>query len=98
MIMLLGYTRVSTLDQAADNRTSLDEQERVIRGIAMVRGVDKMDVTIYSDPGISGAVPLRFRPEGKKLLAEMKAGDTVVASKLDRMFRAAATRWLAPSG
>ena len=87
--MLLGYTRVSTLDQAADNRTSLDEQERVIRGIAMVRGVDKMDVTIYSDPGISGAVPLRFRPEGKKLLAEMKAGDTVVASKLDRMFRAA---------
>ena len=46
MIMLLGYTRVSTLDQAADNRTSLDEQERVIRGIAMVRGVDKMDVTI----------------------------------------------------
>ena len=87
--MLLGYVRVSTQDQAMDNRTSLDEQERIIRGIAMVRGVDKMDVTIYKDPGISGAVPLRFRPEGKKLLDEMKEGDIVVASKLDRMFRAA---------
>jgi putative DNA-invertase from lambdoid prophage Rac len=87
--MLLGYSRVSTLDQAADNRTSLEEQERIIRGVAMIRGVDKMDVTIYSDPGISGAVPLRFRPEGKKLLDDMKEGDIVVASKLDRMFRAA---------
>ena len=87
--MLLGYRRVSTLEQAADDRTSLDEQERIIRGIAMVRGIDKMDVTIYSDPGISGSVPLRFRPEGKKLLNEMQAGDTVVASKLDRMFRSA---------
>src|SRR5208282_1591755 len=87
--MILGYCRVSTVEQAADNRTSLDEQERIIRGIAMVRGIDKMDVTIYKDPGISGAVPLRFRPEGKKLLDEMKEGDVVVASKLDRMFRAA---------
>ena len=48
-----------------------------------------MDVTIYSDPGISGSVPLRFRPDGKKLLNDMQAGDIVVASKLDRMFRAA---------
>ena len=87
--MILGYCRVSTQDQAADNRTSLDEQERIIRGVAMIRGVDKMDVSIYKDPGISGAVPLRFRPEGKKLLDEMKEGDIVVASKLDRMFRAA---------
>jgi putative DNA-invertase from lambdoid prophage Rac len=87
--MLLGYRRVSTADQAADDRTSMDEQERIIRGIAMVRGVEKMDVTIYSDPGVSAAVPLRFRPDGKKLLADMKEGDTVVASKLDRMFRSA---------
>lgn len=87
--MLLGYCRVSTQDQAADNRTSLAEQERIIRGIAMVKGVDKMDVTLYSDPGVSGATPLRFRPEGKKLLNEMQPGDIVVASKLDRMFRAA---------
>ena len=87
--MLVGYCLVSTQDQAADNRTSLAEQERIIRGIAMVKGVDKMDVTLYSDPGVSGATPLRFRPEGKKLLNEMQPGDIVVASKLDRMFRAA---------
>lgn len=86
---MLGYRRVSTADQAADNRTSLAEQERIIRGIAMVRGFSNIDVSIYSDPGVSAAVPLRFRPDGKKLLADMKEGDTVVSSKLDRMFRSA---------
>ena len=88
--MLLGYTRVSTLDQAADNRTSLDEQERVIRGIAMVRGVDKMDVTIYSDPGISGAVPLRFRPEGLILRGHPQVGH---GSRLVLLLRELLTSW-----
>jgi putative DNA-invertase from lambdoid prophage Rac len=87
--MFLIYTRVSTLDQAADDKTSLAEQERVCFGIAMARGIDKMDIDIYSDPGQSGAAPLRFRPEGKKLLAAMRPGDFVCAAKLDRMFRSA---------
>jgi DNA invertase Pin-like site-specific DNA recombinase len=34
-------------------------------------------------------MPFRFRPEGKKLLNDMKPGDIVCASKLDRMFRSA---------
>lgn len=87
--MFLGYCRVSTQDQAADNRTSLAEQERILRGLAMVHGVERLDTDIYRDAGVSGAVPLRFRPEGKKLLAQMKPGDIVAASKLDRMFRSA---------
>lgn len=87
--MLLGYTRVSTTEQAEDNRTSLAEQERIISGLAMVRGIDKMDTAIYSDPGVSGSIPMCRRPSGSKLLDDMKSGDLVVASKLDRMFRSA---------
>ena len=87
--MLLGYVRVSTDDQAKSDRTSLEEQERVIRGVAMTRGVDKLDITIYSDPGVSGSIPLKHRPDGAKLFADMKPGDVVVAAKLDRMFRSA---------
>lgn len=87
--MFLIYTRVSTLEQAEDNRTSLSEQERVARGVAMARGVGPMDIAVYSDPGESGSTPLKFRKDGKKLIGDMKRGDVVCASKLDRMFRSA---------
>jgi DNA invertase Pin-like site-specific DNA recombinase len=87
--MFLIYTRVSTLEQAEDNRTSLQEQERICRGVAMSRGVDKLDISVYSDPGQSGAAPLKFRRDGKKLFEDMKRGDFVCAAKLDRMFRSA---------
>jgi DNA invertase Pin-like site-specific DNA recombinase len=87
--MFLIYTRVSTLEQAEDNRTSLQEQERVCRGVAMARGFSGMDIVCYSDPGQSGAAPLKFRPDGKKLVNDMQSGDFVCAAKLDRMFRSA---------
>lgn len=83
--MLLGYTRVSTTEQAADDRSSLMEQERRVRGISMMHGED--NPVIYSDPGVSGSMPLRDRPAGARLMAEMRKGDIVVAAKLDRMFR-----------
>lgn len=87
--MLLGYIRVSTADQAQGNRSSLQTQTDIIEGLARARGVDKYDVQIYEDAGVSGATKLRLRPSGERLLADMKAGDVVVASKLDRMFRSA---------
>src|SRR5258708_33046569 len=87
--MILGYARVSSADQAKDDRSSLQTQTDVIEGLARTRGADKFDVQIYTDAGVSGAVKLQFRPAGEKLLLEMKAGDVVVASKLDRMFRSA---------
>ena len=64
--MILGYCRVQTQDQAADNRTSLDEQERIIRGVAMIRGVDKMDVSLSTRIPASPA-PCRcaFAPRAK---------------------------------
>jgi putative DNA-invertase from lambdoid prophage Rac len=37
--------------------------------------------------GVSGSVPLVDRPEGSAMLAQLKAGDIVIAAKLDRAFR-----------
>ena len=87
--MILGYLRVSTQEQAGKNTTSLAAQEQVIRGIAMTRGASSFDVQLFSDPGISGSIPLEFRPAGKELLATAQSGDIVCAAKLDRMFRSA---------
>jgi putative DNA-invertase from lambdoid prophage Rac len=87
--MILGYCRVSTTDQASDDRTSLAEQERVIRGLAMMRGASSRDIAIFSDPGVSGSTPLHERVGGAEMLAAARKGDTIVACKLDRMFRSA---------
>lgn len=87
--MILGYCRVSSADQAKDDRSSLQVQQDVIEGFARTRGVDKYGVHIYTDAGVSGAMKLAKRDSGAQLLADMKAGDVVIASKLDRMFRSA---------
>ncbi len=87
--MILGYIRCSTADQVKEDRSSLQTQTDVIEGFARIRGVDKWGVQIYTDAGVSGATKLAVRPAGSQLLADMKLGDTVIASKLDRMFRSA---------
>jgi DNA invertase Pin-like site-specific DNA recombinase len=80
------YKRVSTLEQM--NNTSLDDQERMCAGAAMMRGqtVDE----VFSDAGISGSVELAQRPSGRELASRLTAGDTVIANHIDRMFRDAA--------
>ena len=88
--MILGYCRVSSADQAADNRSSLQTQTDVIEGFARTRGVDRFGVQIYTDAGVSGCVKFAKREGGADLLAAMKPGDIVIASKLDRMFRSSA--------
>lgn len=85
--MILSYVRVSTDDQK--NGTSPEEQARKNRGFAMMRGVDAFDIAVYSDEGVSGSIPLCDRPEGGRMLDEMKSGDLIVAAKLDRIFRSA---------
>jgi DNA invertase Pin-like site-specific DNA recombinase len=87
--MILGYVRVSSADQARDDRSSLQVQQDIIEGFARTRGVDKYGVQIFTDAGVSGATRLGFRPAGADLLAAMQRGDIVIASKLDRMFRSA---------
>lgn len=85
--MILGYCRVSTTEQAADGTTSLQEQDRVIRGYAMTKGIGAYDLQIYVDAGVSGSIALRNRPAGEELLEAARPGDIVVAAKLDRIFR-----------
>jgi putative DNA-invertase from lambdoid prophage Rac len=85
--MLFGYTRCSTSDQA--DGSTIAEQERMIRGVAMMRGVDQYDIVFYSDPAVSGSVSLQNRPQGAVMLETAKPGDIIVAAKLDRLFRSA---------
>lgn len=83
--MILGYIRCSTLEQTKG--ATLKEQQRVVEGYAMTRGATGFDVHLFIDEGVSGARPLAERPAGIELLAAVKPGDTIVASKLDRLFR-----------
>ncbi len=85
--MLIGYTRCSTKDQV--DGSTIQEQERMIRGAAMIRGVDAHDIAFFSDPAVSGSIALHRRPQGQVMLDSLRKGDIVVAAKLDRMFRSA---------
>ena len=97
--MILGYCRVSTGKQAGPDKTSLEDQENKIRGYAMANGADRFGLQFYIDAGESGALTLERRTEGQNLLRDVRPGDTVVAAKLDRLFRNAvdaltlAERW-----
>jgi putative DNA-invertase from lambdoid prophage Rac len=81
-----GYVRVSA-DQQAEDGQSLEVQRRQLEGWAMQRGASLDQVIV--EPGISGSIPFSERPEGGKLWADLRKGDTLVAAKLDRMFRSA---------
>ena len=83
--MIYGYTRVSTIEQASG--TSLDEQLNRVKGAALMRGEAVPEV--FTDAGVSGSTPLKQRPAGARLLAALRAGDIVIVSKLDRIFRSA---------
>jgi DNA invertase Pin-like site-specific DNA recombinase len=82
-----AYCRVST-DAQAEAGQSLDVQQRQLEGWAMQRGA-VLDA-VFVEAGVSGAVPFHERPEGGRVWDLVQRGDTVVASKLDRMFRSAA--------
>jgi putative DNA-invertase from lambdoid prophage Rac len=81
-----GYCRVST-DRQADNGVSLDEQQRRISARCLENGWQLEHV--YVDAGVSGSTPLAKRPQGTRLLAALRPGDVVVASRMDRCFRSA---------
>jgi putative DNA-invertase from lambdoid prophage Rac len=87
--MIFAYARVSSIEQAADGNASIPEQLRKGKALAQMRGVAGKDVVTFVDKGISGSVPLAFRPQGKEMLEAAQAGDTIVSSKMDRLFRSA---------
>lgn len=83
---IYGYIRVSTTRQA-DEGESLGAQERTLNGYALMHGL-QLD-RVFIERGVSGSKPLDERPEGARLMAMLKPGDTVITPKLDRLFRSA---------
>lgn len=86
MKRIVGYTRVSTAEQALSG-LSLEYQEDQIRGYAQAKGLTLLEV--ISDPGESGGKQFQKRAGGKRVQALMSGDevDGVVAVKLDRLFR-----------
>ena len=80
-----GYCRVSTVQQV--EKESLKVQERQLMGYAMMNDwtIDRM----YIERGVSGSKPLNDRPQGALLLSALQAGDVILTTRLDRMFRSA---------
>ena len=83
-----GYVRVSSAEQAGDDRTSLDTQRRKVNAVGELAGLRV--ARLFEEPGVSGGTALAERPGGRELLAVLRPGDTVIVAKLDRAFRNAA--------
>lgn len=84
---VFGYVRVSTTEQR-DEGCSLANQQQQITGYAMMKGWQVAE--FFVEGGVSGSIPLAERPEGRRMLQTLRAGDVIVTSKLDRAFRSAA--------
>jgi DNA invertase Pin-like site-specific DNA recombinase len=81
MTRLFGYARVSTGHQ---------ENSATLQGLRLREYAAKNDLVlagVFVDQDVSGARPLKLRPEGKKLWDALKPGDTVGVTKVDRAFR-----------
>lgn len=89
---VFGYTRVSTSEQARHGDSLLAQRLAIIRH---AKSLGKKLEHVYTDQGVSGSKPLETRQGGGRPLLQaiksgaIQAGDVVVASKLDRMFRSA---------
>jgi putative DNA-invertase from lambdoid prophage Rac len=77
---------VSTTQQS-DSGISIDEQRHRITSRCGEHGWHLEH--IFVDGAVSGSVPIGKRPEGSRLLAALRPGDTMIAVRLDRCFRSA---------
>lgn len=83
---VLGYCRVSTIDQAA-NGESLEAQQRKLVSYCELH--DLPTPQVFIDSGISASIHMHKRPQGALLLESIRPGDMLLAPKLDRLFRSA---------
>lgn len=77
MQAIFAYARVSTTDQTVENQ----RLEVVQAGFAV-----ETDFW-FADAGVSGSVPAMERPAFKAMIGKIRAGETLVVSKLDRLGR-----------
>ncbi len=82
------YCRVSTLEQNAPGKTSIEEQEKLCRAAALLQG--HKTPQIWYDIGISGSMPLIKRPAGNRMLEALAPGDLIVTATFKRLFSSAA--------
>ena len=78
----LGYLRVSHLESL--NGTSLDTQEKRIKNYCELSEFTLSNV--YQDV-VSGAVEFKRRPAFKEIVDQLKRGDNLVVSRIDRLGR-----------
>lgn len=72
---IFAYSRVSTKEQTTENQR-----------LEIERAGYKVDY-FYSDEGVSGKISASLRPQFKALLGQIRDGETLVVSKLDRLGR-----------
>ena len=75
--MIYGYARVSTVGQRKDGN-SLEDQEAKLRD----NGAEQVFVDAFTGTKLE-------RPEFQRLMSLVQSGDTIVATKLDRVSRSA---------
>lgn len=78
--MIYYYGRVSTDHQ----ENSAANQRQIFEGLAAAAG-EPYEIVIDED--VSGSTPLSQRPLGRKMWDQLKAGDRLVVTKLDRGWR-----------
>ena len=76
------YIRVSTYEQAQEGYSIDEQKERLVQ---YCKAMGWVVSEIYIDPGFSGSN--LERPGLQKLIAEIKAYDSVLVYKLDRISR-----------
>jgi site-specific DNA recombinase len=84
------YLRVSTEEQASENRNGLKMQEDSLRQYCTYKNYTVSDNLIFVDAGLSGSLPIEKRPALKDAIERGKAGefDILLIYKIDRLFRA----------
>ncbi|MCK8818133.1 recombinase family protein [Natroniella sulfidigena] len=82
----IGYIRVSTSQQSKEG-VSLKDQKDKITQYCSFKNIELVD--IIADEGVSAGIPLDEREGGQELVKRVKEDNinTVVAVKLDRLFR-----------
>lgn len=83
---VFGYVRVSTLTQAREGE-SLEAQRRQVTSYAASKALELPECNVFVEAGVSGSVEFAMRPEGKRLVELVQAGDMIIFPKLDRAFR-----------
>lgn len=85
MASVYGYVRVSSMGQVEGE--SLETQSKQINSYAISKGWTVDLGNIYVEAGVSGGTEFQERPEGQRLISNLKTGDVLIFTKLDRAFR-----------